>query len=726
MKHKKPGKLVMHGDDTWLKLFPGIFDRADGTTSFFVSDFTEVDTNVTRHVPEELENDDWNTMVLHYLGLDHIGHKTGPRGPNMVPKQHEMDGIVRQIYEGIQNKPHLESTLLVLIGDHGMNDAGNHGASSAGETSPALVFVSPKLKTIAKQTKTPADFVEDFRYYSFVEQSDLAPTLAALLGFPIPKNSLGSFITEFLPMWQGNDRMEILLRNGRQIYDILVATFGVPQASEPLSEQFCSTPASTAESLACAWRTIQGTADAAYEGSSFDPDWLNDITKWLNEAQSLMTSMASNYDVPRLTLGSGISAAAVALSTISVVLSSTVSFTGLVPYTLITLLYGIMMFASSYVEEEQHFWYWATSIWFFFLTVKSLARKNGKPTRQTLITMGSALLYLRVLRNWNQTGQKFAGEPDIVTIMLVPHPSLLWLLVLSAYALVAWQLYHELRDVAPVISGSLITGLVTSAVSFKLAFTREDAPELMTGFASTLSNAFSGPTLVELARAVFMGLGLAAIYPVYILLRRPAGSSPQSAMRTLHMLYTIFAMTQSRATNIPLFIVYSGISTLLVRLDLSVMEVATTSLLLQFASFFAMAGNNAISGIDLSSAYNGVSGFDIGAVGVLTFLSNWAAPVWWSFWGVLRLLDCRHRGRDTALGAQQQHQQRPLQQYIALQTAFVAASLAFVMAACMALRTHLFIWTVFSPKYLYSMAWSLGQHLGINVLFGSLLYWLGH
>jgi ethanolaminephosphotransferase len=38
-----------------------------------------VDNNVTRHIPEELQNDDWNTMVLHYLGLDHIGHKAGPR-----------------------------------------------------------------------------------------------------------------------------------------------------------------------------------------------------------------------------------------------------------------------------------------------------------------------------------------------------------------------------------------------------------------------------------------------------------------------------------------------------------------------------------------------------------------------------------------------------------------------------------------------------------------------
>lgn len=29
--------MVMYGDDTWLKLFPDTFDRADGTSSFFVA-----------------------------------------------------------------------------------------------------------------------------------------------------------------------------------------------------------------------------------------------------------------------------------------------------------------------------------------------------------------------------------------------------------------------------------------------------------------------------------------------------------------------------------------------------------------------------------------------------------------------------------------------------------------------------------------------------------------
>lgn len=121
--------------------------------------------------------------------------------PNMIPKQREMDGIINQIYEAIETKDCLQSTLLVLLGDHGMNDAGNHGGSAPGETSPALVFISPKLKTISSGYGAPAPFQDDFQYYSTIEQSDIAPTLGGLLDFPIPRNNLGAFIPEFLQFW---------------------------------------------------------------------------------------------------------------------------------------------------------------------------------------------------------------------------------------------------------------------------------------------------------------------------------------------------------------------------------------------------------------------------------------------------------------------------------------------------------------------------------------------
>lgn len=119
----------------------------------------------------------------------------------MLPKQKEMDGMVKQIYEAIESKSHLGSTLLVLCGDHGMNDGGNHGGSAPGETSPALVFISPKLKTLYKGKESPTLPREEYDYYNKVEQSDIAPTLAALLGFPVPLNNLGVLIPELLKFW---------------------------------------------------------------------------------------------------------------------------------------------------------------------------------------------------------------------------------------------------------------------------------------------------------------------------------------------------------------------------------------------------------------------------------------------------------------------------------------------------------------------------------------------
>lgn len=61
-------------------------------------------------------------------------------------------------------------------------------------------------------------------------------------------------------------------------------------------------------------------------------------------------------------------------------------------------------------------------------------------------------------------------------------------------------------------------------------------------------------------------------------------------------------------------------------------------------------------------------------------------------------------------------------EHIASLTVFVAASLVAVMGACTILRTHLFIWTVFSPKYLYAMAWSMAWHLIVSCGFAGALY----
>lgn len=183
-------------------------------------------------------------------------------------------------------------------------------------------------------------------------------------------------------------------------------------------------------------------------------------------------------------------------------------------------------------------------------------------------------------------------------------------------------------------------------------------------------------------------------------------------LRPLHDLFTLFLVTQSRVTNVPLFLLLELQYHALNSLPLSGIELTLTCLLFQYLSFFAFGGSNAISSIDLSNAYNGIEGYNIVAVAILTLCGNWTGPLWWTSATVL-LVSRRDK----------QHQE--WLQHLSLLSTFVSSSLLFVMLACTTLRGHLFIWTVFSPKYLYTMAWCLGQHLGISVGYGSLLFWIG-
>ncbi|RFU72252.1 hypothetical protein TARUN_10006 [Trichoderma arundinaceum] len=711
LKAKETGKLVMYGDDTWLKLFPETFDRHDGTSSFFVADFTEVDNNVTRHIHNELEKDDWSLMVLHYLGLDHIGHKSGPRSAHMPGKQREMDGIVHQLFSALETKSHLESTLLVLCGDHGMNDAGNHGASSPGETSPALVFMSPKLKEISSRYPAPAQPKNEYDYYSTVEQSDISPTLAALLGFPISKNNLGAFIPEFLPFWpSSSDKVQILIRNARQILNIVTAAFGGELFDAQASIDPCAAKPTDTSELACEWRTINSEASSQVDAKEVDQAWLSATSAWIRKAQDLMSSMASNYDLSRLSLGQGLSVIAVIASVASLGLQGFWQAGFLLPLFALAASYGPMMFASSYVEEEHHFWYWTSTIWLAYLGAREVKRSSRLSAVSSHVV---ALGALRLTRSWNQTGQKFAGEPDTVKTFLIPNPELLWAFITLAYVVVTFQTLQSSSGLPYILATSLMPALFLATFTFKLAFTAEDAPELVVGFAHNLLDIFQGPSLILRARIIF-GI-LAALYGLAIYRAKTGGPrASQSSSELVHHLCTLLAMTQSRATNIPLFLLSSIILQTLQLANLSVAEITTSSILLQYTTFFAFGGSNAISSVDLSSAYNGISGFNVVAVGLLTLVSNWAGPIFWTSATNLLLLQKHRQGRADAF-----------RYHLILLTIFVSTSVAFVIAACTALRTHLFIWTVFSPKYLYCMAWSLGQHLLINVAFGSFLFWVG-
>ncbi|MCJ1404457.1 major facilitator super transporter protein [Xylographa trunciseda] len=511
LKAKPGGRLVMYGDDTWLKLFPDTFFRSDGTTSFFVSDFTEVDRNVTRHVPFELDQSDWNGMIMHYLGLDHIGHKAGPRSPHMIPKHHEMDAIVERIYQALQTKDHLKSTLLVLCGDHGMNDAGNHGGSAPGETSPALVFMSPKLKEISQGSPCPIETPKSaFQYYNVVEQSDVAPTLAGLLGFPIPLNNLGIFIPEFLRFWSESERMDLMTSNAQQMLRIVQATFSDIAFDGVVDRTRCIEPASDGEQLQCHWATIKAIQD---NQNAANEEKLSALTKFLQAAQDILSSTASSYDVSKLQLGIATAAATACCAVIALAALSPGEWS--LWNCILVLSYGSMMFASSYVEEEQDFWYWISSGWLVLLYLKFFLLST--PIRYHQVLYSPILLVIhRILRRWNQTGQKHAGEPDIAKAFLPTHNVFLWIAVTATFLDMARRIaWTGLPGIPRQVAGCASIVLSMSALGFKIAFTIADTPELLSGIPQYLWKPIEGTSLVFTARIVFWGIALSAVYNAY-------------------------------------------------------------------------------------------------------------------------------------------------------------------------------------------------------------------
>lgn len=492
-----------------------------------------------------------------------------------------------------------------------------------------------------------------------------------------------------------------------------------------------------------------------------------------------MSSTASNYNITYLVSG-------IALSLLSVVLATSsgrsllLRFSpGNILYGLVLLLYSILMFASSYVEEEHHFWYWTTSAWVAWLFFGALQSSfiRAQQVSEAAFKIGCLLLLHRLVRAWNQTGQKHAGAPDLVTSFLLPNPWVIWVLVgITYFSLLLNLSNHFSRHIPPlyhVLTRSGAAGITVPAFIFKLSFTARDAPEIVRPvFGSNAMRVLEGLPLVLMARAVFLGCALGTLWAVGLEIwerREVKRNAPRGVelLKSLHTILSVFLITQTRAHNIPLFLLFHLQLLCLERsyrnLPFTQMQISTSTLLFAHASFFALGNTNAISSIDLSNAYNGVAGYDVGVVGLLVFLSNWSGPVWWA-WAAISLLATHVSTRTQTLATDREGKRRawieeererlrmaatpksphllsfpevefpspgakkgegdgPLFGHLAVQTTFIAGSLLAVMAACTALRTHLFIWTVFSPKYLYAMAWSLGWHLVVSCVGLGGIWW---
>lgn len=315
------------------------------------------------------------------------------------------------------------------------------------------------------------------------------------------------------------------MENAKQLLKTVEAAFPSYTFDPNLLRSSCeSAPSNDLEEAQCAWARIHKMLDESRDADDANSQIQEALLHFLRVCQNVMSSTAGNYDLNRLYLGlfiTGVAALFSSPTTYGLLAGS--KYPGL--FLVFSILsYGGMMFASSYVEEEQQFWYWIFTGWAFYLHVKSngqqgqhvspgsTSRQNYRSQTPSLAatgTIGFAIAF-RVLRRWNQTGQKYAAEPDIARTFFPSNQNALWVLVILTYV----DTYRHLFNSSSSLIWRLISFLVTSAAFiFKLAFVASDSPELLSeSFLGSMGTMLNDVSLISQARIVFCGVGLMILF----------------------------------------------------------------------------------------------------------------------------------------------------------------------------------------------------------------------
>ncbi|CAA7266705.1 unnamed protein product [Cyclocybe aegerita] len=228
-------KLAFMGDDTWMSIFPDGFspNMTHPYDSFNVEDLHTVDEGVIRHLFPLLEDQSkpFDFLVGHFLGVDHVGHRVGPDHPSMKAKLEQMNDVLTRVVEEMD-----DDTLLVVLGDHGMDRSGDHGGDGVLETSAATWIYSKTIPLTDTSKRLPGGllqyrtFPDAPKAHRAIQQIDILPTMALLLGLPIPYNNLGTVIPELF--WRESQLGKALEANAAQIMSYLETYRASPSGHE--------------------------------------------------------------------------------------------------------------------------------------------------------------------------------------------------------------------------------------------------------------------------------------------------------------------------------------------------------------------------------------------------------------------------------------------------------------------------------------------------------------
>ncbi|KAK8915670.1 GPI ethanolamine phosphate transferase 3 [Metarhizium anisopliae] len=299
MQLKTAGKKIAHlGDDTWWDLFPGYFEPniSKAYPSFNVPDLHTVDNGVISNIFPLMEpgkKGQWDLLIGHCLGVDHAGHRFGPNHKQMNDKLKQMDTFIRDLAATID-----DNTLLVVMGDHGMDAKGDHGGESDDEVEAALWMYSKTPvfgRTLPQHAIPPAT-----AKIRPVNQIDLVPTLSLLLGIPIPYNNLGRPIEEAFAGPKGNDWANLAAVSR-------MASAGIERYQKSYFEARGMSHSTDASSPAGLWTEANSVRSDSHQ------DAYKAFIRFQEETLSVCKDLWARFDVPRMIFGVIVAAIGVVL-----------------------------------------------------------------------------------------------------------------------------------------------------------------------------------------------------------------------------------------------------------------------------------------------------------------------------------------------------------------------------------------------------------------------------
>ncbi|KAM8731920.1 GPI ethanolamine phosphate transferase 1 isoform 2-T2 [Acanthopagrus schlegelii] len=143
--------------------------------------------------------EDQNVFFLHLLGIDTNGHAHRPMSQEYLENVALVDTGVAELVSLVEEFFGYDGrTAYVFTSDHGMTNWGSHGAGHPSETLTPLVVWGAGVQSAHRVTDAQPytdGYLQDWKLEHIrrvdVNQADIAPLMASLIGVPIPVNSVG-------------------------------------------------------------------------------------------------------------------------------------------------------------------------------------------------------------------------------------------------------------------------------------------------------------------------------------------------------------------------------------------------------------------------------------------------------------------------------------------------------------------------------------------------------